>query len=140
MTSTISWTSPALDQLPPVLSACASWSVLLPLNLDYGRSHRDDPVVPVTFIQSCTGFLTSTYIPTTQTFTVSLQNSAWDTRTQTVTGTTETWTNTFVRIYTSEVENTFFTGDGTSISSWLSGSSFATNLSRSVIFSTEWFP
>jgi hypothetical protein len=136
MPSTITWTPPPH---PPTLSNCASFDFLWPLDPGSGQSYPADPLVPVTLVQTCTSFLTSTYNPFTQTFTVSLQGSAWQIRTQTVAATPQTWTTTFVKSYTDEFPNQFFTGDATVITASLSFLTISTNTSRSVISSNNGF-
>jgi hypothetical protein len=136
MPSTTTWSAPAL---PPVLPDCASWTYFAPLDLDYGPSHPGDPLAPDTLIQTCTGFSTSIYDPFTQTFTVSLQGTAWQTRTQTIPASTRVWTSDFVRSYTAEYQNIFFTGDVTVVTAWPSSLTILADASRFVIAPRRWF-
>jgi hypothetical protein len=127
MPSTITWTR---LPFPSVIPDCASWTYLTPLELNYGQSHTGNPLAPVTLVQTCTSFSTSTQDPSLQSFTVSLQGSAWQTRTQTFPASIETWTSTFVRSYADEYSNAFFTGDATVVTEWLSSLDISTNAPR----------
>jgi hypothetical protein len=101
-----------------------------PVDLNYGPSHPGEPLAPISLVQTCTGFSTSTYDPSIQTFTVSLKGSAWQTRTQTVSASTETWTSTFARSYIIEYPNEFFTGDATVVTEWPDSMDLGTTATR----------
>ena len=127
MPSTVTWSAAAL---PPMLPDCASWGYMSPVDLNYGPSHPGDPLAPISLVQTCTGFSTSTYDPSIQTLTVSLNGGAWETQTQTVPASTETWTNTFARSYTIEYQNEFFTGNAIVVTQWQGSTDFGTTTTR----------
>jgi hypothetical protein len=137
MPSTITWSAPTLA---PILAECGLWTYLKPLDLNYGPSHPGDPLAPLYLMQACTSLSTSIYNPSTQTFTVSLQGTAWQTRTQTIPASTRVWTSDFVRSYTVEYQNVFFTGDVTVVTVWPSSLTILTDTPRFVISPRRWFP
>jgi hypothetical protein len=73
---------------------CSLW---VPIDFQNGTSNEQrDLSVSMTLVHTCTSFLTSTYISTTEIFTISPSGNAAETRTQTITASTETWQATVV--------------------------------------------
>ena len=99
------------SNLPASMSNCAPWVILQPSNSGDSQSLAGDAVVPLTILQSCSSYLTKIWSATTQTFTVTLNGSAWETRTQTVPGSTVPWRSNFTRTVTNEVPYAAVTAD-----------------------------
>jgi hypothetical protein len=88
-------TSPSRDmKFAELVEDCSLW---VPIDLQNGTfNEQRDLSVSMTLVHTCTSFLTSTYTATTEIFTVSLSDNAAETRTQTITASTETWRSTVV--------------------------------------------
>jgi hypothetical protein len=88
-------TSPSRDMKSAgFVKDCSLW---VPIDFQNGTVNgQRDLSISMTLVHTCTSFLTSANTATTETFIVSPSGNAAETRTQTITASTETWQSTVV--------------------------------------------